>query len=46
MPTVKSDIENFNQYMKVNMERFKSRGGRTDDLIINLFKAYQVAPNG
>ena len=43
MSTVNSDIDNFNQYVKMNMDRLKSRGERTDDLMINLFKAYQAA---
>ena len=44
--TVNSDIEHFNQYVKVNMYGLKARGERTDDLMINLFKAYQVASDG
>ena len=43
MSTVNLDIENFNNYVKVNVDRLKERGERTDDLIINLLKAYQVA---
>ena len=43
MSTVNSDTEYFNQYVKVNMDELKSRGEQKDDLIINLFKAYQVA---
>ena len=46
MPTVNSDIENFNQYVKVNVDGLKARGDQTDDLMINLFKAYQVASDG
>ena len=42
MSTVNSDIDNFNQYVKVNVDGLKESGERTDDLIINLFKAYQV----
>ena len=43
MSTVSSNIEKFNQYVKVNVEGLKARGERTDDLMINLFKAYLVA---
>ena len=46
MSTVNSDIENFNQYVKVNVDGLKARGERIDDIIINLFKAYQVASYG
>ena len=40
--TVKSKIQTFNQNVKVNMEGIKARGERTDNLITNLFKAYQM----
>ena len=43
MSIVNSDIEKFNQYVKENVDVLKSRGERTDNLMINLFKAYQVA---
>ena len=43
MSTVNLDTENFNQYVKVNVEGLKERGEITGDLMINLFKAYQVA---
>ena len=46
MSTVNSYIENFNQYVKVNVDGIKARGERIDDLINNLFKAYQVASYG
>ena len=46
MSTVNSDIENFNQYVKVNVDGLKARGERIDDIIINLFKAYQAASYG
>ena len=41
MSTVNLDIKNFNQYVKVNVDGLIARGERTDDLMINLFKAYQ-----
>ena len=44
--TVDSDIERLNQYVKVYVDVLKARGDRTDDLMINLFKDYQVAPDG
>ena len=37
MSTVNSDIENFNNDVKVNVDRLKERGERTDDLIIKLY---------
>ena len=43
MSTINLDIENFNQYVKVNVDGLKARGEQTDDLIINLLNAYQVA---
>ena len=46
MSTVNSDIENFNQYVQVNVDGLKARGESTHNLIINLFKAYQVASDG
>lgn len=41
--TVDSNIETFNQYVKVNRDGLLARGERTDDLMINLFKAYLTA---
>lgn len=38
--TVDSNIQLFNQYVKVNKEGLKARGESTDDLMINLFKGY------
>ena len=46
MSIVNSNIENFNQYVKVNVDGLKSRGGCIDGLMIKLFKAYQVAYDG
>ena len=46
MSTVNSDIYNFNQYVKVNVDGLKARGYCTDDFIIYLFKSYQVASDG
>ena len=43
---VNSVIENLNQYVKANVNGLKARGERTDDLIINLFNAYQVTSYG
>ena len=43
MSTVKSNIEEFNKYVKVNWEGLKARGESCDDLMINLFKGYQNA---
>ena len=42
MSNVNSNIENSNQYVKVNVEGLKAGGDLTDYLMINLPKAYQV----
>ena len=46
MSTLNLDIEKFNQYVKVNVDGLKSRGEKMYDLMINLFKEYQVASDG
>jgi hypothetical protein len=38
--TIDSNIELFNQYVNINRAGLQARGETTDDLIINLFKAY------
>jgi hypothetical protein len=38
--TIDSNIELFNQYVHVNQDGLRARGETTDDLVINLFKAY------
>jgi hypothetical protein len=43
MSVVKSNIEEFNKYVKINYEGLKARGERCDDLMINLFKGYDCA---
>jgi hypothetical protein len=43
MSTVKSNIEEFNKYVKVNWKGLKARGESCNDLMINLFKGYQNA---
>ena len=40
MSSVKSDIKVFNEYMKLNYEGLRARGGKCDDIMIHLFKAY------
>jgi hypothetical protein len=40
MSTVNSNIELFNQYVKVNQDGLTARGESIDDLTINLFKVY------
>jgi hypothetical protein len=40
MSTIDSNIELFNQHVKVNRDGLTARGESSDDLIINLFKAY------
>ena len=43
MATINSNIEEFNNYVKINQQGLKARGERTDDLMINLFKGYAAA---
>jgi hypothetical protein len=38
--TIDSNIELFNQYVNINRAGLQARGETTDDLVINLFKAY------
>jgi hypothetical protein len=38
--TIDSNIELFNQYVNINRAGLQARGESTDDLVINLFKAY------
>jgi hypothetical protein len=38
--TIDSNIELFNQYVNINRAGLQAHGEKTDDLIINLFKAY------
>jgi hypothetical protein len=40
MPTVDSNIKLYNQHVKVNRDGLTARGESSDDLTINLFKAY------
>ena len=46
MSTVNLGIEEFNQYVKVNVDGLKARGYQMDYLMINLFEAYQVVSDG
>jgi hypothetical protein len=43
MSTVKSNIKEFNKYVKVNWEGLKAHSKSCNDLMINLFKGYQNA---
>jgi hypothetical protein len=43
MATIKSNIEEFNEYVKQNYEGLLARGERCDDIMINLFKGYMAA---
>jgi hypothetical protein len=38
--TVDSDIERFNQYIKILIQSLTARNQTTSDLLINLFKGY------
>ena len=40
---VNLNTETFKQHVKVNVEGFKARGRRADDLTTNPFKAYHIA---
>ena len=40
---VNSNINNFKQYVKINVDELKERGESTEDLMINLLKDDQVA---
>ena len=46
MYTVRYNIENFNQHLRLKVDGLKARGERTYELMINLFKAYQVVSDG
>ena len=39
------DIEKFNLYVKEQRKQLQSRGERSDDILINLFKAYNNVPD-
>ena len=41
--TMKSDIEEFNRYVKLNYQGLQARGEQYDNIMIYLFKAYLVA---
>eukprot|EP00957_Ditylum_brightwellii_P037578 2842196-Ditylum_brightwellii.AAC.1 len=43
MVQVNSDVVEFNSYGKNNLEGLRSRGEKTKDLMINLFKGYKAA---
>ena len=40
MSTIKSKIRQFNEYVKLNYEGLKARGGKCEDIMIHSFKAY------
>ena len=41
--SIDSDIDKFNQYVKEQLNILKNRGETTQDLMVNLFKAYEKA---
>jgi hypothetical protein len=43
MSTVNSDIRQFNQYVKVNLEGLRARGEENNDIMVNLFDGYLMA---
>jgi hypothetical protein len=43
MPTVKSNIKEFNTYVKLQLRMLTARGETTNDLLVHLFAAYQKA---
>ena len=42
LPTIGQDITKFNTYVKLLVDRLRSRGEVTNDLLINLFKGYST----
>lgn len=42
MSSIKSDVQAFNNHVKLNYEGLKTRGEECPDLMIHLFKAYQA----
>ena len=42
MSTIKSDIKEFNHYVKINYQALQACGRRCDNIMIHLFKAYLV----
>jgi hypothetical protein len=43
MPQVKSNIKEFNTYVKLQLKMLTARGETTNDLLVHLFAAYQKA---
>ena len=43
IPTIDSDITKFNTYVQLLVDTLASRGEKTEDLVVNLFKAYKCA---
>jgi hypothetical protein len=43
MSTVNSDIEKFNQYVRLQLTDLAARGETTTDIVVNLFKGYLAA---
>jgi hypothetical protein len=42
LPTIGHDIVKFNTYVKLLIDGLKSRGKKTQDLLVNLFKGYMI----
>lgn len=43
MPTIKSNIKEFNEYVQYQLHALAARGETTSDLLVHLFAAYKVA---
>ena len=43
IPMIDSDITKFNTYVQLLVDMLASRGEKTEDLAVNLFKAYKCA---
>lgn len=43
MPTIKSNINEFNEYVQYQLHALAARGETTSDLLVHLFAAYKVA---
>ena len=42
MVNVQDNVVKLNQYVKAHQDSLTTRGGQTNDLLVNLFKAYQA----
>jgi hypothetical protein len=45
IPTINNDITKFNEHVMDLIKSLEARGGKTEDLLANLFKAYSTVPD-